>query len=289
MTEHSDVAGEAKPAASTLARDQLLYAIGREAVSAAEEEPGDASTALVELARAYAFTTQARIGNPLRSEVRESSSDFDRERLAERTHTLTLEYIDGRPVLRASEGGDVPATLEVLDAAGQPLSRFVAGTDIGFSEDGSDEPPVLWQLPAPLASGGYPQDDGSMVFPLLVNRFEALDFDILPKDDPMDYLDVDVDSFMLGKAAEIEPSPATVARDQLLSAIAEEATRVAESQPGNAAAALAELSRAYALTGKVVLVGGSSRIPTSYEPRLAARSASNAGAQKVGLCLELEP
>ncbi|MFI1919676.1 hypothetical protein [Nocardia sp. NPDC020380] len=45
-----------------------------------------------------------------------------------------------------------------------------------------------------------------------------------------------------------EPSAAVVARDQLLYAIADEAGRVAASQPDTASAALLELARAYAST-----------------------------------------
>ncbi|WP_158439771.1 hypothetical protein [Nocardia brasiliensis] len=49
---------------------------------------------------------------------------------------------------------------------------------------------------------------------------------------------------------EVEPSAATVARDQLLYAIANEVKYVSKDQAGNASAALVELARAYALVTK---------------------------------------
>lgn len=65
MTENADISNDhgpasttdqAEPSAATVARDQLLSAIGREAMHVTKSQPGHASAALVELARAYAFT-----------------------------------------------------------------------------------------------------------------------------------------------------------------------------------------------------------------------------------------
>ncbi|WP_148310686.1 hypothetical protein [Nocardia brasiliensis] len=60
MTENPDVASEtlpeAEPTAATVARDQLLYAIANEVKYVSRDQAGNASTALVELARAYALT-----------------------------------------------------------------------------------------------------------------------------------------------------------------------------------------------------------------------------------------
>ncbi|MFI1920294.1 hypothetical protein [Nocardia sp. NPDC020380] len=67
MTENADASNDhdpasetlpqAEPSAATVARDQLLSAIGRSAVLLAEDQPGNAPAALVELARAYALVT----------------------------------------------------------------------------------------------------------------------------------------------------------------------------------------------------------------------------------------
>lgn len=57
MTENADVSSEAEPTAAAAARDQLLYAIADEAVRVARDQAGNASAALVELARAYALVT----------------------------------------------------------------------------------------------------------------------------------------------------------------------------------------------------------------------------------------
>ncbi|MFB8282827.1 hypothetical protein [Nocardia colli] len=64
MTENADVAGEtspeAEPTAATVARDHLLYAIADESKRVTQSQPGNASAALAELARAYALTATGR-------------------------------------------------------------------------------------------------------------------------------------------------------------------------------------------------------------------------------------
>lgn len=57
----TDVAGEklpeAEPTAAAVARDHLLYAIADESKRVTQNQPGNASAALVELARAYVLVT----------------------------------------------------------------------------------------------------------------------------------------------------------------------------------------------------------------------------------------
>ncbi|QVI19683.1 hypothetical protein KHQ06_25420 [Nocardia tengchongensis] len=47
--------------------------------------------------------------------------------LAAGNATLALEYIDGRPVVRVTEGQAIPLTIEVVDAAGTRVGLFVGG------------------------------------------------------------------------------------------------------------------------------------------------------------------
>ncbi|WP_029892910.1 hypothetical protein [Nocardia brasiliensis] len=61
MTENADVSSETPPQrespAAIAARDSLLYSIANEAKQVSKSQAGNASAALVELARAYALTT----------------------------------------------------------------------------------------------------------------------------------------------------------------------------------------------------------------------------------------
>ncbi|MFI1918387.1 hypothetical protein [Nocardia sp. NPDC020380] len=102
---------QAKPSAATVARDQLLYAIGGEAVNVAGAQPGNASAALVELARAYALT-------------RETWAPVTRPPSQDRP-PLTLTYIDGVPLLTVVKEHQVPLRVEIVDAATN-TSRFFA-------------------------------------------------------------------------------------------------------------------------------------------------------------------
>ncbi|MEU7140901.1 hypothetical protein ABZ942_15725 [Nocardia sp. NPDC046473] len=78
--------------------------------------------------------------------------------------------------------------------------------------------------------------------------------------------------------------PAAVeARRALLEAIAQEARAAVDKEPGNASAALLELTQAYALLASASVPVGTDG--GSAELALQGRS----GGQKVGLCLELEP
>ncbi|MFQ6332037.1 hypothetical protein ACLMAL_38805 [Nocardia sp. CWNU-33] len=42
--------------------------------------------------------------------------------------TLSLEYVDGWPTLRVSEGQAIPLAIKIVDATGQQLALYLAGT-----------------------------------------------------------------------------------------------------------------------------------------------------------------
>ncbi|MFQ6397399.1 hypothetical protein ACLMAJ_28605 [Nocardia sp. KC 131] len=42
--------------------------------------------------------------------------------------TLTLENLNGRPTLRMTEGQAIPLTIDIVDAQGQPVALYMAGT-----------------------------------------------------------------------------------------------------------------------------------------------------------------
>ncbi|MFI1919677.1 hypothetical protein [Nocardia sp. NPDC020380] len=240
MTENApdETPPQAEPSAANAARDQLLYAIADEAGRVAASQPGNASGALVELARTFALVTgegarsagfdgqvlpHVTLRDPLLPWERKSAelvvipaAQLKPDTVGE----LHVRATDDGPGLVLTGGHAFPQSLEVIDDSGNLVATYIVA---GGSQ------------PLERASGWVVHSDYL---------------------EPSDY------------GARL--SAATVAHDQLLNAIAEEAMSVAASQPGTASAALGELARAYALV--------------TVTPRVF-----QAGGQKVGLCLELEP
>ncbi|MFD6158499.1 Hsp70 family protein [Nocardia sp. NPDC060256] len=94
--------------------------------------------------------------------------------------TLSIRYTETGPVLVVTGGSRIPRSLPLVNEAGAQLTRRAG---------------QVW-------------------------RFEVLDFDVLPKDDPAGFLDVDVDSFVLRSSRQLPadtlPAPrVTVALDKV--------------------------------------------------------------------------
>lgn len=219
MTENTpdETLPQAEPSAASAARDQLLYAIADEAGRVAASQPGNASGALVELARAFALVTDEDApaygsGRPtLLPHITLADQHLPWARKSaelvvipaaqvkqDTVGELHVRATDDGPGLVLTEGHVFPQSLRVTDDSGNLIATYIVG---GGSQ------------PLEQASGWVVHSDY-----------------LHPFDD------------------EFEPSATTVAGDQLLRAIGADAARITEAQPGNASPALVDLARAYALT-----------------------------------------
>ncbi|MFE7800868.1 hypothetical protein [Nocardia sp. NPDC057440] len=58
---------------------------------------------------------------------------------------LTLEYVDGRPVLRATGGSMAPLAVEMVDEAGKPFAVYLAGKIVEGPPQADAAPEVRWE------------------------------------------------------------------------------------------------------------------------------------------------
>ncbi|UQX04782.1 hypothetical protein [Streptomyces sp. RerS4] len=232
---------DSTPVANDDAHDKLLAAIGTEAQTVAETSAGQASTALVELSRAYALVTSA---TTFRAAARYAFREDEeaplpipmRVTLPERTFVLQ----------------QIPAPITTPETPAATEARDALLTVIGTTARNLQKYPG--QASTHLA-------ELARAYTLVTTRDEDMSFSpISGTMKPIHgFFDVRSTTSQAGADAPAPaPAPTTIpaespaaaeARDQLLTAIGTEAQNLTEQPPAQASAQLKELARAYAHLG----------------------------------------